>query len=144
MICGKCKDRDQTVEHVRACYAGQTVQAAVLSVVNKHVAPVPVTVTPLPVSEEGIYFTDNTYFKVVFNLEGTRLYAKTWDGDEWAYDRGAIHRLTADMKVTAEQAAQFGALTGACVFCSRRLTDERSVTVGYGPVCADKAGLPWG
>lgn len=44
----------------------------------------------------------------------------------------------------AEQAAAYGKATGNCCFCSQQLTDARSVTVGYGPICADKWGLPWG
>jgi hypothetical protein len=44
----------------------------------------------------------------------------------------------------AERAAAFGHETGVCCFCSRGLTDERSVTVGYGPICAERYGLPWG
>lgn len=35
-------------------------------------------------------------------------------------------------------------LTGNCCFCKQTLTDERSVQAGYGPVCADNYGLPWG
>ena len=31
-----------------------------------------------------------------------------------------------------------------CGFCNRELADPRSVNVGYGPVCADNYGLPWG
>lgn len=41
-------------------------------------------------------------------------------------------------------AAQYGSLTGDCCFCGRKLTDDRSTHVGYGPVCADKFGLSWG
>jgi hypothetical protein len=43
-----------------------------------------------------------------------------------------------------EVAAKYGKLTGCCSFCGRRLTDDRSTEVGYGPVCADKFGLKWG
>jgi hypothetical protein len=140
VICGNCKDRTASVEHVRDCYAGRTVQSAVTAQVAARPEP---AAAASPVTEEGIYFANDTYFKVVESQEG-RLYAKTWDGEEWAYDRGAIHRLTAQMRVTAEDAARFGRLTGTCVFCSRHLTDERSVTVGYGPKCADNNSLPWG
>lgn len=44
----------------------------------------------------------------------------------------------------AEVAAQYGRETGNCCFCARELTDARSVTVGYGPVCASRWNLPWG
>lgn len=36
-----------------------------------------------------------------------------------------------------------GKLTSCCSFCSRELTDERSVVLGYGPVCAEHWNLPW-
>jgi hypothetical protein len=41
-------------------------------------------------------------------------------------------------------AAEYGRRTGCCCFCNRKLTDERSTAVGYGPVCADHYGLAWG
>lgn len=41
-------------------------------------------------------------------------------------------------------AKKYAKLTGACMFCSLRLTDERSTAMGYGPVCAKNWGLPWG
>lgn len=41
-------------------------------------------------------------------------------------------------------AAKRGRDTGSCVFCSSPLEDERSLHVGYGPVCAKNYGLPWG
>lgn len=44
----------------------------------------------------------------------------------------------------AEVAAAHGRLTGRCCFCSRSLDDVRSTAVGYGPVCAEHYGLPWG
>jgi hypothetical protein len=41
-------------------------------------------------------------------------------------------------------AAAYGHLHGRCCFCNTALTDERSTSVGYGPICADHFGLPWG
>lgn len=38
----------------------------------------------------------------------------------------------------------FARETGQCMFCGLELTDERSVTVSYGPICASRWGLPWG
>ena len=31
-----------------------------------------------------------------------------------------------------------------CCFCSTELTSKESLAVGYGPICAEKWGLPWG
>lgn len=44
----------------------------------------------------------------------------------------------------AESATTHGHMSGNCMFCSKTLTDSRSVTVGYGPDCAENWGLPWG
>lgn len=44
----------------------------------------------------------------------------------------------------AEVAASYGKLTGNCCFCQIALRDARSTAVGYGPICADHFGLPWG
>lgn len=39
---------------------------------------------------------------------------------------------------------QHGVATGVCCCCGRPLSDKRSREVGYGPICAEKFGLPWG
>lgn len=39
-------------------------------------------------------------------------------------------------------AQEYGALMGKCSFCGLQLTDEGSVEVGYGPICAKHWGLP--
>lgn len=44
----------------------------------------------------------------------------------------------------AKVAGQHGVATGECCFCCRELSDARSRSVGYGPICAEKFGLPWG
>ncbi len=43
-----------------------------------------------------------------------------------------------------EVATRHGKLTGACCFCNRKLEDDKSTDVGYGPVCAKRWGLSWG
>lgn len=40
--------------------------------------------------------------------------------------------------------ASHGHRTGMCCFCWRALSDPRSTAAGYGPICADRWGLPWG
>lgn len=47
-------------------------------------------------------------------------------------------------KNPAKAAAAYGHLTGNCCFCLLPLTDSRSTTVGYGPICAKHYDLPWG
>lgn len=48
--------------------------------------------------------------------------------------------LGGDPKATV---AAYGKKTGCCSFCSKPLEDERSLHVGYGPVCAKNWGLPY-
>ncbi len=60
-----------------------------------------------------------------------------------AFDPETIAALAVIMSDPAKAAASYGALSGACSFCDRALTDDGSVEVGYGPVCAKKFGLPW-
>jgi len=52
--------------------------------------------------------------------------------------------LTAFAADPAAVAAAYGKLVGSCCFCAKALTDKRSITVGYGPICAGHYGLPWG
>jgi len=46
-------------------------------------------------------------------------------------------------KDPAATAAQFGHMTGSCTFCGLPLSDERSIAVGYGRICAQKYSLPY-
>ena len=53
----------------------------------------------------------------------------------------ALTELARDPEAKAKA---YGQYVGSCCFCSRELTDQRSITAGYGPVCADRYGLAWG
>lgn len=102
-------------------------------------APKPVAVT------EGFYKLGGDYVKVQEAKHGSgHLYAKRWDGSSWQYEPGLVGKLAPTMELTTEQAKQWGDLYGCCIYCSLELTDERSITAGYGPKCAAKRGLPWG
>jgi len=48
------------------------------------------------------------------------------------------------MESPEEMAREFGMLTGICCLCSRKLSDPRSVSVGYGSTCAKQYGMRWG
>lgn len=62
-------------------------------------------------------------------------------GRDWEFVDAAFKAWVAD---PAAAATAYGKATGCCAFCSKELTDARSVAMGYGPVCADNYGLPWG
>jgi Family of unknown function (DUF6011) len=57
----------------------------------------------------------------------------------------AILKLINDLsKDPVGLAKLYGLKTSTCCFCSRPLETSESVTMGYGPICAVKFGLPWG
>jgi len=104
---------------------------------------------PAPVTEDGMYQTPaGEIYKVQVAKQGSgRLYAKKLTefaledgGTEWAFEfvKGGIYRLTADMKMSLEQAQEFGKLYGVCCRCAADLTDEKSINAGIGPICAGK------
>lgn len=104
-------------------------------------------------AEEGFYKVGTTYFKVQKAVHGSgRLYAKELvelpvkgeSKGRWEMARGVVYRLRKEDLVSDEEAAKFGQLYGTCCYCWRELTDERSIEAGYGPVCAENRGLPWG
>lgn len=100
--------------------------------------------TPTTTVEEGVYVLEDGTLITVYTTKRGFLAGKVWNGSAWEYTSGAQRRAADGRKITAEEAAAFGHATGCCVFCARDLTDDRSVQVGYGPVCAQKHSLPWG
>lgn len=52
-------------------------------------------------------------------------------------------RILAIGSDVVKSAKAHGAQHNNCCFCSRDLTTDESVSNGYGPICADKWGLPW-
>jgi len=59
-------------------------------------------------------------------------------------DRDLLTRAGVLRDVTPDEAARFGKTYGVCINCNRALSDDRSIAVGYGPVCAENQGWPWG
>lgn len=60
-------------------------------------------------------------------------------GVDW--DAAVISQLSHDPVATCREE---GRRSGVCCFCNRALTTPESCTAGYGPVCAERWGLPWG
>lgn len=156
--CGNCKTQNVSIGHVRECYAvkyGQPTQPRIVESVEPVGVPTLSDAANRGEDVEGVYFKEagypeagpdeGTYYKVVRGTNTGNWYAKEWYGEEWNYaGRQPMHFLTVLDKVTAEQASRFGLVTSRCVFCSKKLTDERSIEVGYGQICAGHNGLPWG
>jgi hypothetical protein len=110
-------------------------------------ATAPARSTGIALEHGRVYaMADGTFVKVAESKAGN-LYGKLLgdDGRFTNYQSGLIGRIAREL--TADEAAAFGHEHSRCVFCSHKLSDEkdgRSVDVGYGPVCAEKYGLPWG
>ncbi len=123
--------------------------------------PATIAIPVRRVESDGIYRTpDGVIYKVLEARQGSgRLYAKRLilttceDGpacphptvtDEhgvhrhghFTYQAGAVHTLTADMRLPRDEAVAFGKLYGVCVRCGADLTDEKSIRRGLGPWCA--------
>lgn len=61
-----------------------------------------------------------------------------------AADAGVLGLVQDFAQDPANTAGKYGRLTGGCSFCTKPLKDDRSLQVGYGPVCAKHFGLAWG
>ncbi|UMO76063.1 hypothetical protein [Planktothrix phage Pra-JY27] len=87
---------------------------------------------------DGKGFEDGTWFGRV-GLDGT------WQPSPRVAEPATLYAaLTCLAADPAKTAALHGQRTGSCAFCARGLDDARSIAVGYGPICAEKWGLPWG
>lgn len=84
---------------------------------------------------DGRPFGQNTYFGRI-DLDG--VFHPTQDNADL---NSLLARLSDN---PAAVASEYGRLTGNCCFCTTPLKDARSTAVGYGPICADHFGLPWG
>lgn len=147
--CGHCRNYHESVAEVRACSQGSAPASygdrkAASSPIGEPAAP-----PPAPVTEAGMYRTpDGTIYKVQLAVHGSgRLYAKRLELDQdeangtrgsFEYAPGAIRELTADMRMSLEQAKEFGHIYGVCCKCGRTLTNEESIAAGIGPICAGK------
>lgn len=92
--------------------------------------------------EPGMYERDGKVYRVKVSGSGN-LYAsllvKAENGETYfEYAPGAIRTLTAEHRMTLEQAKAHGKRVGACCVCARTLTDPESVEAGIGPWCASK------
>jgi hypothetical protein len=116
-------------------------------------APVKIKDAPIKANEEmriadiaididGVYLMNGTYYKV--RTQKGIAYAVKHTSSGWEYSKGSVRYLRQSHALTAEDAARFGHDFRQCVYCSRPLTDDRSMRAGYGETCAHTHGLPWG
>lgn len=114
--------------------------------------PAAMTRTDTPaVTAEGAYRNAaGDIYRVQASRETGRLYAKRLDPSSGKFDyvKGSIYTLSADMRMTVEEAAEWGRESaraakeagrphGWCVY-GHRLTRPESILKGIGPVCEGK------
>lgn len=130
--CAHCKDRHETVAEVRSCSQPKSSVAVI---------------ERTPVTEPGMYRRSGDVFQVVWNQANTFLYAKRYVPTyvagklhkfEFTYDKGSIFTLDAEDRMTVDEVAQLGKNTRWCWVCHRKLTVQKSIERGIGPVCAKK------
>lgn len=88
--------------------------------------------------QTAVHGSGRQYAKKLVALDEPRELKRGTRTHEFAYEAGAIRKLTAADRMTLEQAAEFGALYGTCACCGLTLTDEKSIAAGIGPKCAEK------
>jgi hypothetical protein len=108
---------------------GKTLRLSLAGNMSKHTGNVMVT--------DGKAFGQNTFYGRI-TPDGTFV-ANAKVATDWIVDV-----LTAFAANPTTYVKLYGIKTGNCCFCAKELSTTESVTVGYGPVCAKKWGLPWG
>jgi hypothetical protein len=105
---------------------------------------------------DGVYRHDDKFYKVYHTVHGANVQVakvlhvtatgtdedgkQLWKGT-WEYvGKKPLYTLKPEHKLTKEEAKQFGLVYGMCVRCTRDLTREESIHVGYGPTCAGIEG----
>jgi hypothetical protein len=98
--------------------------------------------------EDGMYVrpSDGAIFKVYVTRSGHKVAKRAIVTEveggyeaEMAYEgKAPLRTLDASMRMSVEEAQQFGALYGICCMCAAELNDETSVALGIGPVCGGR------
>ena len=135
MKCGHCKEKHETVAQVRDC----SVIASTVVIMKPVVFE--------PVTEPGMYRTEGQVYLVVKSENG-HLYAKRLVAQQledgtmhkltFEYDKGSIFKIATTDRMSVEDVAQLGKTSGHCWVCARKLTVQKSIQAGIGPVCAKK------
>lgn len=167
IICGHCGAIHETVQEVRECAVGNPIPEGVdlgripvkifdgtayavarqrqsvqetADEINRSFADTPFK--PREEIREGFYTMDGSVFKIVLSQTGN-LYAKklqfTHDEPVWVFEKGIMRMIERSAKrLSAEEAGKYGRISGICIICGQRLTNEESIERGIGPVCAGK------
>jgi predicted membrane-bound dolichyl-phosphate-mannose-protein mannosyltransferase len=89
--------------------------------------------------EEGMYRVGDDIFKVYRTRERDILVTKQLVEGVFEYTgKKPLSFITAEHRMTLDEAKEYGKVTGTCCVCGRKLTNEASIADGIGPVCAGK------
>lgn len=98
--------------------------------------------------EDGMYVraSDGAIFKVYVTRSGHKVAKRAVVTEveggyeaEMVYEgKAPLRTLDATMRMSVEEAQQFGAIYGICCMCAAELNDETSVALGIGPVCGSR------
>lgn len=106
-------------------------------------APKTVVKAPTTPLEAGMYRqADGTLVRVYFGRQSGQMLAKKVVGSDGDYGfeyMGKADRfVTADQRLSLDEAKAWGRMTGTCCVCAAHLDDPTSVEAGIGPVCATR------
>jgi len=93
--------------------------------------------------DEGMYQVGEDIYKVYFTRgseeRAPQLVTKQLIEGRFEYKgKRPLLFITAEHRMTLEQAMEYGQITGTCCNCGRLLTNEESIANGIGPICASK------
>jgi hypothetical protein len=89
--------------------------------------------------DEGMYRVDDAIYKIYRTTETNEIVAKQLVEGVFEYlGKKPLKFITAEHRMTLDEAKEYGRITNTCCVCSRRLTNETSVAEGIGPVCAGR------
>lgn len=87
----------------------------------------------------GLYEATGIVYLVRPTKDGRRLYAMrltiTTQGIHAEYDKGIVHYLALEDRMSRERAVQLMRICRCCLICRRRLKDPNSIERGMGPTC---------
>lgn len=125
--------------------------AAAQAKMDAEFAAITATLKPQPVTEPGIYRkvikTKDAELTCIYRVKMGKSgfpYAEALvlgapgQKARFVFQKGLIKTITADMRMTKEQAIEYGVNFGICCRCGKVLTKDKSVEKGIGPVCIKK------
>lgn len=86
--------------------------------------------------DEGMYKVGDNIFKVYRTRESDILVTKQLIDEHFEYTgKKPLSFITAEHRMSLDEAKAYGKVTNTCCVCARKLTNETSIANGIGPVC---------